>query len=174
MKPGLKPDPILFCEHCGEQLARKRYNGRLEDPAVFLVRRFCNRSCMILSMISEDELTKNGYLQRAHKHRGKECELCGAKENLDAHHQDRDRSNNAPSNIQTLCRTCHMKGHWAREEIQKPVLKKPCIYCDDLASSRGLCEKHYARFRRTGDPSSFERWLDGRLFVIKCAPESRG
>ena len=115
-----KTDPDRFCEECGKQLTRKRYGekSRMEDRNVFLERRFCNRICMILSMISEEELQKNGYLQRARKYRGDTCDLCGSKEKLDAHHKDRNRANNDPKNIQTLCHSCHMKMHWANGDIK--------------------------------------------------------
>lgn len=33
------------CAACGIPLERKRYNGRLEDNAIFAARRFCSRQC---------------------------------------------------------------------------------------------------------------------------------
>lgn len=36
------------------------------------------------------------------------CDLCGG-EAKDRHHVDGDTNNNAPENIQVLCRSCHMK-----------------------------------------------------------------
>ena len=39
------------------------------------------------------------------------CEKCGSQNFLCAHHKDRDRSNNVPENIETLCKSCHQKEH---------------------------------------------------------------
>jgi len=43
----------------------------------------------------------------AKKNRKPYCENCGAKKNLQIDHINGDRSNNNPSNLQTLCRPCH-------------------------------------------------------------------
>ena len=39
----------------------------------------------------------------------KRCERCGTNKSskMQVHHKDGDRSNNAPSNLQTLCQSCH-------------------------------------------------------------------
>lgn len=37
-----------------------------------------------------------------------ECRWCGAKEDLQVHHLDHDRSHNAPGNLILLCRTCNL------------------------------------------------------------------
>lgn len=39
------------------------------------------------------------------------CEICKTTKNLDVHHIDEDRSNNFPSNLITLCKTCHSRLH---------------------------------------------------------------
>lgn len=39
------------------------------------------------------------------------CERCGSQIHLVAHHKDEDRSNNQPSNQETLCRSCHALHH---------------------------------------------------------------
>ncbi len=46
--------------------------------------------------------------------RGKKCEQCGyAKtEILQVHHKDRDRSNNALSNLALICPNCHAEEHY--------------------------------------------------------------
>jgi len=50
---------------------------------------------------------------------GTRCMACGARTNIQRHHVDEDRGNNAPENIQFLCQTCHiglhiMRGTWGR------------------------------------------------------------
>ena len=39
------------------------------------------------------------------------CERCDSKRKLVVHHKDRDRKNNEPSNLETLCRRCHHFEH---------------------------------------------------------------
>lgn len=45
--------------------------------------------------------------KRAIKKRKKQCEKCGTTKQLQTDHIDRDKSNNDPSNLMTLCRPCH-------------------------------------------------------------------
>lgn len=47
------------------------------------------------------------------KLRGTKCERCGSTKFLCAHHKDEDRTNNAPENIETLCKSCHQIEHKA-------------------------------------------------------------
>lgn len=48
------------------------------------------------------------------------CERCGYvdyfKEELPRHHKDRNRSNNDPTNLEVLCRTCHGAEHFNDRE----------------------------------------------------------
>ncbi len=39
------------------------------------------------------------------------CERCPSTKNLCIHHKDRDRTNNKPFNLETLCRSCHASEH---------------------------------------------------------------
>lgn len=43
----------------------------------------------------------------ARKHRKDYCENCGTTKELQIDHIDRNRSNNNPDNLKTLCRSCH-------------------------------------------------------------------
>ncbi len=103
-------DPTKFCEHCGEQLVRKRYNGRLEDRGVFLRRVYCNLACSGAAS-AKDAPSVSALRKRATQFRGTSCELCGAIVNLHAHHIDGKPSNNCAENIQTLCGSCHASHH---------------------------------------------------------------
>ena len=91
------------CEACGILMSRKRYGAQLEDMGVWNRRRFCSLSCAN----TRKTLTKHGYSWRARKHLKKECEACGERRQLNAHHVDQDNRNNQPENIQTLCKWCH-------------------------------------------------------------------
>lgn len=39
------------------------------------------------------------------------CEICGTKDNLEVHHKDCNRTNNFPSNLITVCESCHQRIH---------------------------------------------------------------
>jgi hypothetical protein len=51
---------------------------------------------------------KNGISTYA-QNKKSSCETCGSKKNLMVHHKDGNRNNNSPSNLQTLCWSCHEK-----------------------------------------------------------------
>lgn len=91
------------CANCGTPLSRRRYGGQLEDLTAFRRRRFCSLSCANTRVT----LTKHGYSWRARKHLKSSCEACGETRQLQAHHVDQNKANNAAENIQTLCRWCH-------------------------------------------------------------------
>ncbi len=42
---------------------------------------------------------------------GYKCQICGSKCRLVCHHKDEDKKNNQMSNLQTLCKACHIKIH---------------------------------------------------------------
>lgn len=117
-----KADPVKYCEFCGTQLHRKRFGSRLEDYGVFLRRRFCGRSCAS----SKTDVGKSAHHWRAQKHKKDACEQCGAPENLDVHHKDRDHTNDDPANLATYCESCHLKLHW-REDREKRLASNPFV-----------------------------------------------
>ena len=45
----------------------------------------------------------------ARKYKKDKCEKCGSKKKLQVDHINADRSNNDPSNLQTLCQPCHVE-----------------------------------------------------------------
>lgn len=45
------------------------------------------------------------------KHMGTSCEVCGATEGLEVHHTDKNRNNNDPANLMTVCESCHQRIH---------------------------------------------------------------
>lgn len=126
-----KQDPERSCETCGTPLFRKRFaSGRLEDRGVFLRRKYCSLSCAS----TKETVVKDTHHWRARKHRKPICEECEATEGLHVHHLDRDTANNDPSNLATLCASCHLKRHW-REDREKRLASNP-----------------WARRARAGDP----------------------
>ncbi len=45
------------------------------------------------------------------KHNSGICSICGTNKNLNVHHIDKDRGNNNPCNLITLCESCHLRVH---------------------------------------------------------------
>ncbi len=157
--PLKKADPVKHCLHCKQLLTRKRFNGRCEDMAVFLRRKFCGRECMAKSMI-QPVVSRQGYLCRARKHRKDMCDLCGGKDGLSINHKNRDWTDNSPGNLETLCISCHMKKHWAEPGRLYDVPKSPpCEVCGkvEARSHHGMCQKHWQRVKRHGDPHLVKR-----------------
>jgi hypothetical protein len=105
------------CAACGTPISRTRYGPRLEDLTAFRKRKFCSLSCAN----TRATLTKHGYSWRARKHLQSSCEACGERRQLQAHHVDQGRSNNEPTNIQTLCKWCHDYLHTTAKRLGIPV-----------------------------------------------------
>ena len=40
-----KPDIEKFCQNCGKQIERKKFNGRIEDYSIYKRRKYCNHGC---------------------------------------------------------------------------------------------------------------------------------
>lgn len=107
-----KADPRKFCEICGVEFFRKRFNGRLEDRTRFLSRKTCGQSCGN----SRKSVQADSHRWRARQiHKRTECATCRSTQNLHVHHKDRNPANNAAENLVTLCASCHLKLHWAED-----------------------------------------------------------
>jgi len=77
------------------------------------------------------------------------CERCGRAGRLDVHHKDGDPTNNAPENLEVLCRGCHLKHHRSR------TCSVP--NCKARHKGHGYCDKHYQRWVKWGTPFGFKR-----------------
>lgn len=146
------PDPPRFCAACGKEMFRKMFASALEDRTAFSKRKYCDQACMARGMTGKILVpTAQNSRNQSKKQRRTACEHCGATSRLHVHHRDSNPLNNAPSNLTTLCAPCHMKQHW-REWKATKFPAKPCLHCARPARHRGLCNTHYTRFRRNGDP----------------------
>src|SRR5690606_6935812 len=147
-----EPVPPKHCEACGAELKRKRMNGRLEDRAVFMRRKDCDRKCMARLMEGRIKvINATNSRRQAAKIRAKQCANCGSGSRLQVHHRDGNPLNNDPSNLITLCASCHMRLHW-QEWKRTRYPTKPCLHCDRPARHRGLCDTHWTRYRKSGNP----------------------
>jgi hypothetical protein len=114
-----KEDPARNCEQCGSPLVRKRLaSNRLEDRTEFLGRRFCSRKCLAVFRTKERPASKASITKRTRRFRKSACERCGSETDLHVHHEDHDRFNNDPINLETVCSVCHGRQHaferWSR------------------------------------------------------------
>lgn len=145
-----KPTPIRFCQVCGEPLQRKRLNGTLEDLTHFGRRVTCGRHCMARRMQKDRCRSESHSRSKAHRHIKACCETCGSVRALHVHHIDEDHTNNAPSNLRTLCASCHRRCH-SPNFMADGVTRKPCKHCVKPSAQVGLCWSHLNRLRKYGD-----------------------
>lgn len=155
MRKDTKPTPEKYCQYCGKKLERKRYSNSVEDLTRFSKRKYCGIECLRRAYIGNGKKEKTW--GPAHKtargivylieDREKVCSRCGSTTNVDMHHKDHNHSNNASENLVLLCRSCHMKEHHSQIHhcsICGKEIKHP---------QRGMCDKHYIRWRKYGDPN---------------------
>jgi hypothetical protein len=145
-----KPDERKHCAACGRLMTRKRYGGTLESNLAFRRRKYCDRLCMAAEM-TQDEPTLAALRKRAVRLRGGSCETCCATEAVSIHHVNGNPADNRPENLMTLCASCHTKWHW---DHGKQALKRQsvCVICGMPARKLDMCQKHYQRFKKYGDP----------------------
>lgn len=115
--PGKLDLPSKVCKTCGTVFNRKVFSGRLEDATVYSKREHCSRTCGN----SRENIKPKSYLWRSRKHRKANCEACGDSKRLAVHHCDQDQTNNDPSNLQTLCKSCHDFWHATAKRLGRPV-----------------------------------------------------
>ena len=141
------------CKHCLTPLERKRFNGRLEDNGAFKKRIFCNRSCMAEWMEGQIKVESEKNSRRQSAKAAKEsCEICSRSDTrLSVHHKDADPMNNTPSNLQTLCGSCHRRCH-SPNFMEDGVTQKCCVYCSEPSVKSGVCSTHLSRWKRHGHP----------------------
>lgn len=140
------------CLTCAKPFNRNRYGNQLEDSTRFQQRKYCCLSCAN----TRQQIKRDQYHQRARRFRAAMCETCGAGTGLHVHHKDENITNNDPSNLQTLCGSCHLRWHWANGKTM-PKRQSVCKICGTPARKLDMCQKHYQRFRKYGDPCLTKR-----------------
>lgn len=143
---------VKYCQYCGKQLERKRFNGRLECFSTFKNRKYCDRLCMRkafthIGLSSSNYFNSHATARTINKlflHKT-ECEKCGSKKSLDIHHIDGNWKNNNLDNLMCLCRSCHTK-------LERQKNEKYCIICGEKQKGLGYCNKHYIRYKKYGNP----------------------
>lgn len=56
-------------------------------------------------------MASSDYREKCFRYKNRECAACDATENIDVHHIDGDRTNNAIDNLEPLCEDCHTEVH---------------------------------------------------------------
>lgn len=146
-----KPTPQKHCQQCQKLMTRNRYGDCLEDLTSFMKRLYCDRACMAQAMNKEQCQSLSHSRMKAHRQVKSACEACGATGKLHVHHKDEDPSNNDPSNLRTLCPTCHRRSH-SPNFMADGVTPKPCMHCANPSVKSRLCHTHLSRRQRFGDP----------------------
>lgn len=135
---------VKHCEYCGKEIK--------VNPAASKRRKYCSKECMRKGFLNigfnnlnwSDTHTTARKINDLILHKDK-CEKCGKTGKLDIHHIDENPNNNNLDNLMCLCRSCHMKIHHP-----KPICKVDG--CERPVKGYGYCEKHYQRFKKTGNP----------------------
>jgi hypothetical protein len=135
---------IKKCAYCGKVIKT--------NPAALKRRKYCSKECTRKGFLKigynnsswSDTHTTARKINELILHKEK-CEKCGKTGKLDIHHIDENPNNNNLDNLMCLCRSCHMKTHHP-----KPICKVDG--CENPVKGYGYCEKHYQRYKKTGDP----------------------
>ena len=167
-----RPDPIKHCRQCGKMMKRKRFSsGTFEDIGAFRRRVYCDRACMAASQEGEiKNLTPNNSRRQSAKKAGAKCEECQSSQKLHVHHRDENPLNNDPSNLQTLCASCHRRWHMTHGG-ESSNRAGSCPICGMPSRKLGMCQKHYQRYRKYGDPRRTKRGNALGTYFVKEAPD---
>lgn len=145
------------CAHCQALLVIKIYPKSKECEANFLNRKYCGRACMAAAYEGRIKVPneKNSRRQSV-KQAAPACEQCGKSKNLQVHHADENPMNNDPSNLRTLCVSCHRRCH-SPNFTATGEQRKPCEHCSAPSMKKGWCFTHLSRFKRFGHPLGKKR-----------------
>lgn len=125
---------------------------------VFRRRSFCSLVCAnsrgVRSMSSSSQHRISAQFRK------EQCDYCGKRpeQTLHVHHKNEDWTDHRDTNLQTLCHSCHMKHH-------HPRMGKCCtvIGCVSPSRKRRMCQKHFQRWKRHGDPLLIKQRERGSL-----------
>lgn len=118
------------CKMCGELFPYKSFKKEYCDTCKKEYQRISARKAY------SPDGSKIGYNQKGQnnnhwvngsgiyrRYRKDKCERCGSTLNLCVHHRDRNRFNNVPENLETLCKSCHQKEHEVYKNFTKGIVR---------------------------------------------------
>lgn len=143
-----------YCLFCKQSLQRRLENsGKLETIYKFTRRKFCSLRCKAKGRYYPPLTNPESSRQQARRRKGAgSCEKCNSAIHIDVHHKDGNPLNNNPENLMWLCRSCHALAH---------SKKGKCTICGRPQNAKGLCNKHYLRRMKYGDPLLTKKWGGG-------------
>lgn len=118
------------CGFCNKPLVQKLFTwGKKETPLQLSRRKFCGLECNAGSQRGVWKV-KNPKWMASH-HRARRvlkkigiCEVCEKKhEKTDIHHIDNDWQNNDITNLQEICRGCHIRHHRKQRNEKREITK---------------------------------------------------
>jgi HNH endonuclease len=135
----------MNCLYCHQPLIRKTN----ERAVSFERRKYCNYQCVADGRRKHDA-SRTAFKRHYRKFKKLNCERCNATGKLSIHHLDRNFRNNDPSNLQTLCGSCHSLLHHTAGECPGPKRRghPPCFICGAPSHAKRLCGLHYQQLRR--------------------------
>ena len=141
-----------FCAYCARPMVRKRWsNGELQSWQHYNRQKYCDRDCMRKAMLAKPKTGTSWMTVHYHARQLLPtgcCEICGRSQNVDVHHKDNNPQNNEISNLQRLCRSCHLKAHRGARK---------CSICGKKVKGLGYCDKHYQRYKKYGNPFAVKK-----------------
>ncbi len=170
MPQTIKPDPLKTCNACGSMMKRKRYNGTLESMNMFVRRRYCDQKCMAKGQEKEICSSTSHSRSKSTRSMKESCEMCGSTGYRHVHHKDENPRNNDPSNLQTLCVSCHALVHSPNFD-KITGQRKSCLHCSKESARAGLCNTHLSRLRRYGDPCLKKFKIGSEWHLMRVAGE---
>jgi len=97
--------------------------GKEFEP-IRILQKYCSIQCK--NKCDKDDRRFSGVRDYVIGRDGQKCTQCGSQEKLIVHHEDWIRTNNDPSNLKTLCRSCHAKEHGDSTDLKETKL---CAVC---------------------------------------------
>lgn len=147
--------------------------GKEFEP-IRLAQQYCSKKCR--NRADKNDRRFSGVRDYVLGRDGFKCAQCGANSSLIVHHKDWIRTNNDPSNLLTLCRSCHRKEHF---EVTVKDETKKCFICDEafnpgetrrktqILCRRLSCKKEYKKRKKRKPHEEKKCMVCGELFMQK-------